>query len=110
LVDSSVLGVVCFVHLWKRGLCPHAPWGSLSDLIGNCGLDLDWLGIAILSLAHRAQFLVAKVLTTVSGLPCQMMLQVVHSHWLNGDGLLSWNWAAQCLTHQSDFLLSLTSF
>jgi len=36
----------------------------LLELIRSCGLDLDCLRIASLSLAHRAQFLVAKVLTT----------------------------------------------
>jgi len=37
------------------------------ELIRSCGLDLDCLRIAILSLAHKAQFLVAKVLTTLIG-------------------------------------------
>jgi len=59
LIDSSVLGVVCFAHPWKCGLCLHAPCISLSEQIRSCWLDLDWLRIAILSLAHRAQFLVA---------------------------------------------------
>jgi len=31
------------------------------ELIRSCGLDLDCLRISSLSLAHRAQFLVAKV-------------------------------------------------
>jgi len=61
------------------------------ELIRSCGFDLDCFRIAILSLAHRVQFVVAKVLTTLIGLPCQMMLQVIPPHWLAGDGLVSWN-------------------
>jgi len=50
LIDSSALGVACF-----------SMQISLSELIASCGLDLDWLRIAILIFAHRAKFLVAKV-------------------------------------------------
>ena len=42
----------------------------------SCGSDADFQRIAILSLVHREQFLAAKVLTTLIGLPCQMMLQI----------------------------------
>jgi len=73
-----------------------------SGLFKNCN--------CILSLAHKAQFLVAKVLTTLIGLPCQMMLQIVPSCWLNGDRFASWNWVAKRLAHESDFSPSLTSF
>jgi len=38
------------------------------------------------------------------------MLQVVPSRWLVGDGLVSQNWVAKCLAHESDFWPSLTSF
>jgi len=110
LIDSSLMGVVCFAHLWKCGLCPQAPQISLLELTRSCGLDLDCLRISSLSLAHGAQFLVANVLTTLIGLPCQMMLQVVPSHWLVGEGLVSWNWVAKCLAWESDFSPSLTSF
>jgi len=110
LIDSSALGVVCFTHLWKCGLCPHAPQISMSELTRSCGLDLDCFRIASLSLAHMAQFLVAKDLTGLIGLPCQMMLQVIPPRWLVGDRLASQKWVAKCLAHKSDFLPSLTSF
>jgi len=97
-------GVVCFMCLWKRGLCPQALQISLLELTRNCVLDLHCLRIASLSLAHRAQLLVAK------GLPCQMMLQVVPPRLLVGDGFVSQNWVAKCFAHESDFSPSLTSF
>jgi len=67
LIDLSVLGVVCFTCSWKRGVLVslQAPQISLWELTRSCGLDLDCLRTAILSLAHSAQFLVAKVLTTL---------------------------------------------
>jgi len=82
----------------------------LLELIRSCGLDLDCLRIAILSLAHKAQFLVAKVLTTLIRLPCQMMLQVIPPRWLAGDGFVSWNSVAKCLVYESDFSPNLTRF
>ena len=93
LIDSSVLGVVCFTYSWKCGLLVslQAPQISLLELIRSCGLDLDCLRTAILSLAHSVQFLVAKVLTTLMGLPCQMMQQVIPPRWLTGDEFVSWN-------------------
>jgi len=108
--DSSVLGVVCFAHLWKPGMCLQPLEISLLELTRTCGLDLDCLRIAILSLAHMTQFLVANVLTALIGLSCQMMLQVIPLCWLNGDRLVSWNWVAKCLECESDFSPSLTSF
>jgi len=80
LIDSSVLGVVCFACLWKCGLCLQALQISLSESMRSCGLDLNCLRIAILSLAHMAQFLAAKVLTTLIGLPCLMMLHCTKSY------------------------------
>jgi len=78
--------------------------------MGNNSFLLDCLRIASLSLAHTAQFLVAKVLTALIGSTCQMMLQVVPPRWLTCDGFVSWNWVAKCLVHASHFSLSLTSF
>ena len=76
LIGSSVLGIVCITHLGKQGLCLHAPQISLSELTSSCGLDLDCLRIAILSLAHMTQFFAVNVLTALIGLPCKMMLRV----------------------------------
>jgi len=84
LIDSSALGVVCFAHLWKRGLCLQALQTSLTELMRSCGLDLDCFRIAILSSAHMVQFLAAKVLTALIGLPCQMALQVTPPRWWLG--------------------------
>ena len=50
------------------------------------GLDCESLSISILSLAHKAQFLVANVFTTLTGLPCHMISQVIPSHCCVGDG------------------------
>jgi len=108
VIDTSVLGVV-FAHQWKRGLCPHALQILLSELTKSCELDLDCSRSAVLSLAHRLQFLVAKVLTALMGLPYQMMLQVVPLCWLTGDGFASWNWAAKSLAHEPIFSPNLTS-
>jgi len=91
LTDSPASGVVCFACPWKRCLCLQAPWILLFELTRSCGLDLDCFRIASLSLAHRAQFLVAKVLPALTGSPCQMMLQLVSQRWLVGDGLMSQN-------------------
>jgi len=110
LIDSSVTGVVCFTCLWKCGLCPQAAKISLLELIRSCELDVDCLRVAIFSSAHRAQFLAVKALTALIGLPCQMMLQVIPSPWLTGEGFVSQNWVAKCLAHASNFLSSLTSF
>ena len=46
LIDSSVMGVVCFTHLWKRGLRLQTPHILLLKLIRSCGLDLDCLRVA----------------------------------------------------------------
>jgi len=96
LIDSSVLGVVCFACLWKCGLCLQAPSILLSELTRSCRLNLDCLRIAIPPLAHKQQFLVTKVLTTVIGFPCQMMLQVVSPDCLTGGGFAQWNCVAKC--------------
>jgi len=77
LIDSSVLGVVCFAaEACGNVVCVHTHI-SLLEVTRSCLLDLDCLRIAILSLGHRAQFLEAKVLTALIVFPCQMMLQVV---------------------------------
>jgi len=76
MIDSSVLGLICFACMWKRRLCPQARQTPLSELTRSCGLDVDCSSIAILSLAHMEQFLVAKVLNRLVGCPCQMMMQV----------------------------------
>jgi len=110
LIDSSASGLVCFTCMCKRGLCLQVSQILLLELRRSCRLDLDCLTIAILSLAHRAQFLVAKVLTALIGLPCQMTLQVIPPFWLTGGGFASWNCVAKHLEHGSDFLPSLTSF
>jgi len=65
LIDSSALGLVCFACPWERALCLQ-----LLELTRCCGLDLDCLRIAILSLAHRAQFLVAKAVSWNQLNPC----------------------------------------
>jgi len=111
LIETSTLGVVCFMHLWNCGLCLHALVILLLELTAwSCGLDLDCFRIVVLSLAHRAQFLVAKVLTTLMGLPCQTMLQVIPSHWLVRDRFVSFDCVSKWLVDESDFLPSLTSF
>lgn len=53
----------------------------LLELIRSFGLNLDCFGIRVLSLVHRAQVLVANVLTTLIGLP-----------WLSDDA------AGDCFT------------
>ena len=62
----------------ESGLCPHA------RCILCCWLDFDCFRIAVLSLAHKAQLLVAKVLATsaLMGLPWQLhcLTVVCHSH------------------------------
>jgi len=82
LIDSSVLGMVCFTHPWKCGLCPQAPQLSLSELMRSCGSDMDCSRTAILSLT--------SVLTALVGLHCQMMVHVFPPCWLPGDGFVSW--------------------
>jgi len=102
LIDSSVMGVVCFTHLWKRGLPLQTPQILLLELIRSCGLDLDCLRVAAV---FGSNFLTALI-----GLSCQMVLQVIPPRCLTGDGFAQWNWVAKHLACASDFSPSLTSF
>ena len=80
------------MHVYGNVACVHrqrAPQIPLSELMGSCVMDLDCSRIAILSLAHRAKFLAVKVLTTLIGLPCQMMQQVIPPRWLAVDAFMS---------------------
>jgi len=80
------------LHVHGNVLCVHRQWVPqipLSELMGSCELDLDCSRIAILSLAHRAKFLAVKVLTTLIGLPCQMVQQVIPPRWLAVDAFVS---------------------
>lgn len=52
-------------------------------------LDLDCFRNAVISLAHRTQFFVAK----------DVMLQVIPLHWVFGEGIISGNWVAKCLAY-----------
>jgi len=52
------------VETWSVSTCTIDFFVKV-DTARSCGLNLDCLRIAILSLAHKAQFLVAKVLTTL---------------------------------------------
>ncbi len=53
-------------------LCLHAPYISLQELISLSGLLLEALRISSLSLLHKTQMGVPKVLMADIGLPCQI--------------------------------------
>jgi len=61
----------------------------LLELISSCGLDFDCLKIAILSLAHRAQLLLANIFNALMGLP-EMIMQVIPPHCFIEEGCVSW--------------------
>jgi len=69
----------------------------------TCGFALDFFGI-------RAQFLAANVLTASVGLPCQTMSPAILSRWIVADECVSQNCVTECLAHESDFSLSMTTF
>jgi len=108
IIDRLISAGGCLLHIpMESGFASTGTTNSLLELTTSCGLDLNCFGIAFFSLAHSAQFLVANVLTTLIGLPCQMTLQVIPSCWLVGDRVLSQNWVAKSLA--CDELLDFTN-
>jgi len=80
IIDRLIIAGGCLLYIpMESGLASAGTMDSLLELITSCGLDLKCFGFAFFSLAHSAQFLVANVLTTLIGLPCQMTLQVILS-------------------------------
>jgi len=83
VIDSSVKKMVGFACQWNQCLCLQTPPILFLTLARSCGLDPDCFRMVIFLCTQRMVW--PQVLM---GLSCQMMLQVIPSHWASRERVL----------------------